>query len=947
MSVKSKVLSAGVLFFLGGQMMLAQKAKKDTLQEKKIEDVVVLGYSKVTTKAKATTASTTVTAEQIENRPNVSFLNSLQGSAPGISINSGSGSPGSSKIDMLIRGFGTLASSTDPLFVIDGVATTGSQFRNIDSNDIETISVLRDAQATSIYGNRAANGVVVVTTKTARYGSPLRVSYNATTSFSVNPNHKYQLADARQLLTIQKRAGGGIGHSMTQEEIDKYSVNTNWEKEFMQVGMNQTHNVGLRFGGENASVFSSLGYTDVEGIIKSTDFKRFTFRNNIQGRSRDRKLSYSANIGVGYSKRNQLDEEARNDIDANTIQNVLLGTVLANPYLPKYNFANGVELYQTIGSNLTPYRPWVLYDNMIGGVRNRREETTIMANINGNYKLTENITIGNRTAVDYRQFDNLFARSPLGFLSTVVAASRGSEYGGSESFTTARDLTFNTITNVQYNKQFGEHSLSAGVYLDYLKAHYFSKSQGQDGLNPMTWEFGAGTGYIPFNPSTPNFYRPSASAFKAIAGTLAYFGTIDYDYSGKYGLSGTIRRDASYRFSKDNRWETFWSLGGRWNIDKENFMDGSAFRMLKLRASYGTQGNQTLDSNGTIFTGPSRHITYNQSNTGYQNGAGFSLANLANDNLRWEKQSQANIGLDVNYKGIVELNVDVYRKHTTRLFSDILLSYITGQGSVKGNNGEMENKGVEANLRLNLVRTEDTKLTVFVNGAYNKNTILAIDTENLEEDNVNVVGGPAFQWYLYPYVGVNPKNGNRLFLDINGKQTEAPTVNDRRFTGKSILPKFNGGFGFNVDHKGFFMDVLFSFQTGGWNYDWLHSWLNRPEYANAQMNVESTLLNAWTSSNTNSNIPSLSSNNISREGSSDRFLYKTDFIRLKNISFGYNLPKKSLQGLPIRGMKVFAMAENAYIWTDWKGYDPEPRLIGILGVYPNPRTYSLGVNIEL
>jgi len=949
MNVKLRVLTAGVLFFTG-QAVLAQKKSDTTSKETKIEEVVVLGYSKTSTKAKSTTSSVTVGAETLENRPNISVLNSIQGTAPGIVVNSASGSPGSGKFNILIRGLSSLNASTDPLYVVDGIITSGSQFRNLNSYDIETFSILKDAQATAIYGNRAANGVVVITTKSGRFNSGLRISYDALTSFSTMPKSDYNTANARQLLQIQNNYNAGFGSTLTQDEINNWSTDTDWNKQFTQVGFSQQHNISITAGGENVNNFLSLGYLDSEGIVKSTDFKRFTLRNNLNGKSKDGRLTFGTIIGLGYSKRNQLDDETNTGISSNVIQNPLFGGVLSPSYLAPSPYANGRELYNGIGQASASYRPWILQDIINGGIQNLFTETSINANGNVNYKLTDYLSVGNRTGIEYKEYERTFARAANGYLSLVVALPAGQQYGGSEQVTTTKDLTFNTITNITFNKSFGDHTVSAAAYLDYIKVHWMQNTQVQNGLNPLTWAFGAGTGYVPFNPATPNIYRPSVSAAKVVGGTLAYFGTLDYDYKDRYGFGAVVRRDGSYRFSEANRWETFWSLAARWNIDKEEFMADSGFRLLKLRASIGTTGNQNLgipaDNRNPLTLNPNSFIDTYATNTGYQSLPGIALTNLANTELRWEQVKQTDIGLDFNFKGIVEGSFDYYQKRTSRMFNDIITSAITGAYRIRGNNGILDNKGVEGLIRYNVLRNSNTKFSVYANAAYNSNKIVSMDTENLSGDVVNAIGGTASQYHLYPYVGVDPTDGEQLFLDINNNVTKAPVASDRRLTGKSPYAKFTGGFGFNFEHKGFFFDTLFSFQQGGYIYDNLYSWQLDPFYASNNINVSADLLNSWTPTNTGSNLPSLNANNAGLEGSSDRFLFKSDFIRLKNISLGYNFNKTQLGNLPVRSIKLFIQAENLYTWSDWKGFDPEPVTTYSLNVYPNPRTISVGANID-
>ncbi|MDH1882874.1 SusC/RagA family TonB-linked outer membrane protein [Empedobacter sp. GD03797] len=915
-----------------------------------LKEVVVLGYGLTSTKPKSMAASTTVSSEVLANRPNATFLNSLQGSAPGISINSASGSPGSGKINVRIRGLSSLNASTDPLYVIDGLISSGSQFRNLNANDIETVSVLRDAQGTAIYGNRGANGVVVITTKTGRYNSGLAVNYDALTSFSLIPKTDYNLASAKELLTIHKMIGLGAGASMTDEQIANYTTNTNWEKEFLKIAAAQQHNVGLKFGGENVTVYSSAGYLEAAGNVKSTDFKRFTFRNNINGKSSNGRFTYTSQLALGYSKRNQLDQETNTGVNNNVVQNPLFGTLLSPASLAPYRFADGRDMYNQIGSNTSGRSAWILYDIINGGVKNRFTETSILANVSGNYKLTDWLSVGNKTGIDYKYNQRVFARTPNGYLSVNVAASQGAQYGGFEDFTNTNDFTFSSVSNITFDKQFGDHSLTIAGYLDYLKAHYQTSYQRVNGLDPLTYSFGSGKGYVPFNPATPNIYQRIVTADKLNAGTLAYFGTLDYDYAGKYGLSGVVRRDGSYRFYKANRWETFWSVAGRWNIDQEEFLRGSSVRMLKLRASYGTTGNQnlirTVDNLNPLFGGANLYKTLNTTTTGYMNLPGYTLLQIENNDLKWEKSIQANIGLDFSiFNGLVDGTIDVYDKRTERMFDFIALSATNGVPTLRGNNGEMSNRGIEAGLKFNIVNKDDFKFDVFANYAYNKNRIESLGTEDLSGDVVNAVGDIAYQWHLYKYVGVNPKTGEQQFLDKDGNITEAPTSADRQLTGKSYYAPVQGGFGFNIDYKGFYAATLFSFQTGGWSYDNFYSWLMDPSTA-AAYNGSADILKGWSTTNPNSNIPAVTATNIGLEGSSDRFLYKTDFLRLKNVSVGYNFTKKQLQSLPVKNMRVFVSAENIVTWTDWKGYDPEPIQSYSLGVYPNPRSISLGFNVE-
>ncbi|RMZ61064.1 SusC/RagA family TonB-linked outer membrane protein [Chryseobacterium nematophagum] len=961
MNVKLRVLTAGVLFFTG-QAAFAQKKASDSTKDKeaKIEEVVILGYSKTATKAKDVTASTTVSPELLENRPNASFMSNLQGTAPGVTVSTSSGSPGSAKIDVIVRGVSSLNALTDPLYVIDGLQTNATEYRNLNPNDIESISILRDAAGTSIYGNRGANGVVVIKTKQGRYGSAFKISYDATTGVSFMPNHDYNMADTKQILTLERAANVGKGMGLTDEQINSEPVNTNWRKQFFNADVIQQHNLGLTFGGENVTLYSSLGYMQQGGLVPTTDFKRMTFRNNLNGKSKDGRFNYSAQVALGFSRRNQLDEETNTGINANVVQNPLLGSIIGLPYLAAGLYPTGNDLFNAIQLNTAGgKRIWVLEDVLKpGNMPSRYDQTSIFANAFASYKLTDDLTLGNRIGVDYKVTDRLFARSPNLWLSRAVAAQSATTavpnpYGGLEILSNTRDLTFNNIVNLNYNKTLGEkHTLDVGLYFDYLKAHYLLKTQQRNGLDPKTWSPGSGAGYIGFNDQNPTFYLPSASAGKVDAGTLAYFATVDYDYDSKYGFSGVIRRDGTYRFAEDYRWATFYSVAGRWNLDQESFMQGSTFDLLKLRASYGTQGNQNLippaQGNNPIFTLPNATRTLNSVTTGYNNTLGsLSLSSIGIADLRWEKISQFNVGLDFRLLGRkLEGNFDYYIKDTRDLYNTINVSAATTSiYSFTGNNGKLRNTGVELLLRYHLINNENTKLSFFANGSYNKNTIRELAVEQKTGSLINRVGGTAYEWNLVPYVGVNESNGNMLFLDANGNVTESPTENDRRATGKSYLPKWQGGFGLNAAYKGFFLDALFSYQAGLWKSDNQLTWLYDPTSL-GEYNLSADLLNSWTPENTHTSMPALNATNTGLDGDSDRYLFNASFVKLKAVTFGYTVPKSFLNSSFIKSLKIFVQGENLAWWSKWRGFDPEGLTTYSVSVYPNPRTVSIGANVE-
>jgi TonB-linked SusC/RagA family outer membrane protein len=929
-------------------------------------EVVVIseGYNRTKTRANSNTAQTTISSETIENRANVSVLASLQGQSPGLTIISSSGSPGSAKFDGFIRGASSINGNTDPLLVIDGIPSTSNQFRNLNQNEIESVTVLRDGAGTSIYGNKGANGVILITTKNAKFEQGVKFTFDTLTGFNTLPENDYNMANAKQALSIERLAGRGFGSTgglnpgvpLTDLEIANFAVDTDWLGEFYNIDISTQHTLGITVGGKNISSYTSIGYFEQGGLVPNTDFQRFTFRNNIKGKSENNRFNYDTQLAVGYSIRNQLLQETNDGVNNNTIQNPLHGGLMGLPYLPSTPYATGDALLAAIGTNFSGSNDtYVLQDNLrVGSLNNTFTEKTLVANVGASFKLTPTITVGNRTGVDFKQYGALTGRGPKSYLALVVARNQGAEFGGNEAQSTFNDLTFTNILNASYNKVFNEkHDLSIGTFLEYTKVHYVGHSANQNGLNRLNYAPGAGTGFVGFNPGTPNLYISTVGASKITGGTLSAFGTVDYDYNSKYGFSGVLRRDGTYRFTDENLWGTFWSVSGRWNIDKEDFMEGSAFDLLKLRASYGTNGNQNISAANYGFPSllTSTNITRELigQGTGYNNTPGSLLyGQFANTPVGWEQVAQANVGIDaIAFNNKLEVNLDVYRKTTTNLFNSLPNSATVGNGfAIQGNNGTLVNQGVELSVKYNVVRTEDLRISVFANGSWNDNKITELAATNQSGvSNLIQPGNILREWNLIPYVGVNQANGNLLYLDANNNLTETPDpARDRRATGKSNIPVYQGGFGFNAEYKGFYANALFSYMLDVWRIDNQFRWASNPAFIGGE-NVTADFLNQWTSTNTGSNVPSLQATNNDVFLDSDRFLYDSSFLRLKNVNIGYNVPAKMLERTVLSNVRFFVQGENLLTWTKWRGFDPEA--INALSVtnFPNPRTITFGTSI--
>lgn len=930
------------------------------VEDSTILDVVVVDSYRTTSKKRSANAVATITSETMEGRPNVSFLQTLQSQVAGLNIATSSGSPGSAKIDVILRGLSSVNGNTEPLFIIDGVAANQNVFRSFNSEDIERIDVLKDAGATSIYGNRGANGVIVVKTKRGAYNSKLKVRYTGTTGFTDLQDHDYRLTDAKQTLTLENRMGVGRGSTMTEEEIANWTINTNWKDYFFRTGISQNHNLSFTQGSENMTNFTSLSYFNQDGIVPNTGFKRFTFRTNFTGKSADGKFTYGTNLTAAYSKRVQLEQETRTDINANVLQNPLQGLLASLPYLDPNDYVNGQQLFDEFGAPSFEITPFMLLDYLNpANIPSSFEETKILANATGTYNFTDALSFTTTMGIDYVLNQRLFARAPQSYLA-IIATPAGAQFGGIEQQQTDRDFSFNIVNKLSYNKTFNDkHTVEVSLFNEYIKAHRRAENWTQQGLDPRTWSLGAGTGFVPFNPATPTLYNRIVGGLKRDAGLFSYFATASYDYDSKYGVEATVRRDASYKFVQDNTWGTFWSVSARWNIDQEAFMENSIFDVLKLRASYGTTGNQNVLAAAyganPLYLANNNVRDLNSSQAGYNNAASIGVQTIANVDLQWETTTQANVGVDFTMWKRLSGSLDFYRKKTTDLFDDNYVSAVNQLYTIAANTqASIVNTGVELLLRYDVFKDSEFKLDVFVNGSYNKNEWADLVYPNPANDFIQVAdnfvqqnGSQINTYFVVPYIGVNPDNGNLLFLDRNNNVTENPTNEDRRNTGRSMIPKYQGGFGFNTSYKGFFVNANFSFvaEIDRFDFDLLN--LSNPSAGIGTGPVVSELLNAWTPTNTGSNIPSLTATNVNAaETFSDRYLVDASYIRMRNLSFGYDFPAKMLDKSLFSGVKFYTQLENYLTWSKWRGFDVEGLNSSNQGGYPTPKVISFGVDLQ-
>jgi TonB-linked SusC/RagA family outer membrane protein len=918
----------------------------------KLDEVVVQGYRSIT-KRNAVTSVAKVDSKTIENRPNANVINTLQGQLAGVNITSSTGQPGA-KSSVVIRGIGSFSANGDPLYVIDGYPSNSDNFRSINPNDIESVQVLKDASATSEYGSRGTNGVIVIKTRTGSFGeSKTTFRYSSQYGLTELQTPRYNYINSNKLLALEKSYGTGFGTTLTDAEIAAYNVNTDWVDYFFRKGQSSNHNLSIENNGKNINNFTSVSYFNQEGTLQTTGLKRFTIRSNTSGKSNDGKFSYYLNLGIGFSKNNEDPSIGTTGVN----RNYILGAYLGLPYLDPNRYQGSVwtfdEYNATPGLSATPY---MLMDKLFT-YRNLVEETRINVASQASYKINDALTATIRTSGEglytFRnqvEFPNSF--NALLFSNTPgVASFDGGAFNGFEDINNRREFIFNNLYQIDYKKQFGKHTIGLNVNTEFNFSTFQASNQRQRGLNPQTFVPNTGTGYIA-DTGANDWYVPSISAGRQQVSYISYFGSFDYDYNKKYGVVATLRNDRVSYFSQDNQAKAFWSLGGRWNIDEESFMDNSVFNLLKLRGSIGTVGNSRI-VDGTIYAPltPPRYLdVYAPTNNTYNAGLGYSI-NFGFPDLRWESTTQWNVGVDFElFKGRLRGTYDYYNRRTEDMYLGQPVTNTSGTSIVNLNSdASLTNFGHEFQLAYDVVRNDKFKFTVRGNAAKNTNKVDGIVTNNgrIQHGTVNVSdnGGMYFEYYTIPYAGVNPANGELLFLDANGNVTENVTSADQRKTGKSFQPKWQGGFGFDLDYNGFFASTTFTFVTDVYRFDSDYESLLDPTNI-GQFTVADELADAWTPLNTNTNIPSLSAANLGSDDLSDRFLRDASYVRLRNLQLGYKVPRKFLNKTFISDLSFTLQGENLLTWTKWQGIDAESPRLEDLYQYPTPRIYTFGVDVK-
>ncbi|WP_443943687.1 SusC/RagA family TonB-linked outer membrane protein [Pedobacter sp. AW1-32] len=912
---------------------------------KTLEEVTIASpYGSEQTKLTQTGSIGIVKAKDLEQSPFTSIDKALQGKVAGVMSIAGNGQPGAAQ-QIRIRGVSSINASNEPLYVVDGVpinsgdlariATSTNALAGINPNDIESMTVLKDASAASIYGSRAANGVILITTKTGKAGKTklkFDAEYGIANAAYLSDANKPLDASQYRELSAEGLVNGGYFTTLdaaynyfdnTIVTTARQSNNTNWLDVVTQTGKQQQYNLSASGGNEKTVYSLSGGYFKQEGTVIGSEFNRITSNINLRHTYND-KLSFGINLNISNAGQS-------GPYSGGSFRN----PVLAAYFLPSYKNAYAAD---GVSPNVSTadfasgvYNPVMInaYD------KNKYNLFKGLGSADLAYKILPNLKFTSKIGIDYNNMEeDMYWNPDYGDGRTV---------GGYSYRYYTRYFNWVSTNLLNYSASFlSDKSLLLNVRGGYeaQKSSYYTSSVTTTGL-PTSYEIN-----VPSAGSVLN----TASGTNADYTFASLLSIADISYKGKYVLQGSFRRDGSSRFGSTNRYGNFWSVGGTWNLDQEDFIKQySWISQLKIRGSYGKNGNAGI---GNYDWRPLYSYGYN-----YNSTSGSAPSSVGNVNLTWEDNRPFDLGVDMAFfKGRLAFNVDYYSRKSSNLLLSEPLPTSSGFASYSNNVGSMRNRGFEFTVSGTPIIAGDFRWDVNFNIALNKNKILSIVNGQqqiiLSTYYLYTPGVAAGTWYMREWAGVDPANGNPLWYTDETKTatTSSYSAAKQVNTGKQSDPKGFGSFTNTFTYKGFSLEAMLYYSYGNWIRD---SWASytQSDGANASYNRVAAQMDRWQKAGDITNVPKYVYNNTNSSSSaSTRFLYKGDYIRLRDVTLGYQVPKSVLSKLNVNSLRVYARGSNLYTWVRDKNlpYDPEAFTTSATNftVYM-PRTITFGVNVGL
>ena len=898
-----------------------------------LDEVVVTGYG-VQRKASFTGAASIVGEEAIAKKNDANFVKVLEGSVPGVQMNNSTSMPGVWG-SVYIRGRASLNSGTQPLYVIDGMPVNSDTdamstsannmvdpMSSINPADIESITVLKDAAATAIYGSRAANGVIVVTTKKGSEGK-FNLNLDIKQGFVSMGNNNMDFANAEESMKLFTDGltayQGGDWQENYNYLADNYfgwdrKTSTDWMDAITRKGYYQDYNLSAQGRNGNTGYYVSLGYLNTDGLIIGSDMERFSGRMNLD--SKFKWATIGVNTSYSYSTQNGFSLSTAGSMSSPLTAAISSQTPMDPVYDSEGNY-----------NNINMYNPVALMDEDAGELNENKMQT-----INLNPYLQVDFGLG------------IYAKTTLGVNLTdlrqyqywsALYNPQAMDYNGLGQQYNSRNtvVTWNNV--VGWNHKFADkHDVSVMLGQEMQKKSYFyeyyAKSDfpfADSGMRDLTT---AGT-------------EQGSEYYKKEARLASYFMDAHYSYADKYYLSGSYRRDGSSVFGSDTRWGNFWSVGGKWRISGEDFLNGNnVITNATLRASYGTVGNQDIDwyaARGFYGAG----YNYNQM-------PGMIPVSISNQELTWEVSKKFDIGFDLSLWHRLHFTFDFYNEITSDALFQVPLSMTTGMAETYKNIGKIRNHGIEFSVNANILQTKDWTWSAYANLTWNENEVVKLSTDEPIEYTFQIIeeGRPYTQFKMKEYAGVDRETGKPLwYLNETGNETTSDyNAAAKRYVGDAD-PNVLGGFGTNLRWKDIDFGLSFNYRLGGKVYD------SGAAFTGFGMAFRTPLkdvaLNSWTEENKDAKYPQyIYSDPYNATSTSSRFLYSGNYLRISNLTLGYTLPKKWTTKILIQRLRAYISVDNLYTFTasDFVGYNPETSANGVIAwQYPATRTFIGGIQL--
>ncbi|MDO9634471.1 MAG: TonB-dependent receptor [Paludibacter sp.] len=887
-----------------------------------LEEVLVVAYGTVRREAKTGSIST-VSAEQIANIPVSSIDKMLSGKLAGVTISSQSGQPGSSST-IRIRGTSSINAGNEPLYVVDGIAVMSgdqSTFTNtnnalamINPSDIESVTVLKDAAAASVYGSRAANGVILITTKSGSEGkSKFAVRVKRGVSSLANDNN-FGIMSPSELLGYQRQAIINSGRNPDDPTGSYYRPNelltrtqTNWMDHMTRLGNLQEYEITAQGGTAKTKTYNSFSYHNNEGVFYGVGFEKMQARTNVEHElSKKLKIGTKINLGYMYGE----------DVPMQSLYyaNPIFAGMTILPWSVAYteDGKHNTDIAENAGTNP---RATAEYDDQW------EKQYRLNGNMFLEYKPIKGLTLRTTNGAEMTFNEGRRYWSPETNEGVAQLQTSQAQY---------RLLTTSNTAVYDGNQDKHAYRLLAGQEATHRTFMYnYQSSKDLDPKIPY---------HVSGNTSNDIEYDVNTSTL------LSFFGVLDYNYDARYYLQASARYDASSKFGKNNQWGLFYSIGGSWNAHNEDFLnDFNEINLLKVRASYGLNGNNNI-------------VDYRQygvyATTSYNGVTGMRPSTPPNDNLSWEKNGTWNAGVDFRFLKHFSGSLDVYSRTTTDMLLNKPLSSTTGFTSALQNVGSMRNDGIEFQLDADLITRKDLNWTLGFNIAHNKSEILELSGDKMmdyvDDSRIkHIVGERLFTYYVRDYYGVNPVNGEALWLTEAGDLTN--DFNKAAYVKSgSPEPKLTGGLSTSVRYKNFTLSTQLEYKFGN-NVFIIENRYLQSDGNQMSMNQAKSVLNYWKEVGDTGVNPKPIAGNSSNSYSfaSNRFIERGDFLRIKDLTLAYEIPTNLLKITGISAMKVYASGYNVFTFHDVNFWDPERGETGMgYGIYPMTKTFVIGLDLS-